>query len=193
MPTANNCSSGASLSRDVHIDDLIILSVLQFSDVYVDSSPIEVQHDDLQMLTNAGKSGSTLKGEFWRGRLERVAGTRGFPLERRVSLMLTCRRKSDSLAGPPGRAFVLAFRREVFAGLGVSYTAATTLPPSRRRVNGALLDELALVTGPEEKGKHLRLDWKGEEPPSNMQDVRAAAAPLALRSKWTTLFSFCFF
>ena len=27
-----------------------------------------------------------------------------------------------------------------------------------------------------EKGKHVRLDWKGEEPPCNMHDVRAAAA-----------------
>ena len=45
-------------------------------------------------------------------------------------------------------AFALAFRREVFAGLDVSWTAATTLPPNRRcRVNGALLDELFLVTG----------------------------------------------
>ena len=47
-----------------------------------------------------------------------------------------------------GWAFALAFRREVFASLGVSHTAATTLPASRRcRVNGALLDELVLVTG----------------------------------------------
>ena len=47
-----------------------------------------------------------------------------------------------------GWAFALAFRREVFASLDVSYTAATTLPPSRRcRQIGALLDELQLVTG----------------------------------------------
>ena len=39
-----------------------------------------------------------------------------------------------------GWAFALAFRREVFASLDVSYTAAT-LPPSRRcRVNGGLLE-----------------------------------------------------
>ena len=30
---------------------------------------------------------------------------------------------------------------------------------------------------------------KGEEPPSNMHDTRAAAAPLALKLTWTTLFS----
>ena len=57
-----------------------------FSNVYLDSSPIELQQaDDLydcaQMPTNAGKSG-TLSGEFWRGRLDGVSGTLGFPLER---------------------------------------------------------------------------------------------------------------
>ena len=47
-----------------------------------------------------------------------------------------------------GWAFALVFRRVVFASLDVSCTAAATLPPSRRcRVNGALLDELLLVTG----------------------------------------------
>ena len=34
--------------------------------------------------------------------------------------------------------------------------------------------------------------WKGEEPPSDMHDVRAAAAPLALKLEWTTLFSYRF-
>ena len=77
----------------MYIDDLVILSVLQFSDVHVASSPIEVQradalYDFLQMPTNAGKSGSTLAVEFWGGHLDGVAGTLGFPLERRVSLML---------------------------------------------------------------------------------------------------------
>ena len=49
---------------------------------------------------------------------------------------------------------------------------------------------LALNEMAEEKRKHGRLDWKCEEPPSNMHDVRAAAAPLAQRLKWTTLFSY---
>ena len=137
-----------------------------------------------------------------------------------------------------GWAFALAFRREVFASLDVACTTATSLPPSRRcRLNGALLDELLLVTGlaplletnlraepgeklhatdaspsgaggcsasisredwlafydlAEEKGEHVRLDWKGEEPPSNMHGVRAAAGPRALKLKWTTLFSYRF-
>ena len=79
---------------DVHIDDqACILSVLQFSSVHPVSSPIEVQradalYDFLQIPTNAGKSGSTHSGELWGGRLDGVAGTLGFPLERRVSLML---------------------------------------------------------------------------------------------------------
>ena len=37
--------------------------------------------------TDAGKSGSTLAGEFWGGHLDGVSGTLGFPLARRVSLM----------------------------------------------------------------------------------------------------------
>ena len=46
-------------------------------------------------------------------------------------------------------------------------------------------DWLGLYDLAEEKGKHVRLDWKVEEPPSNMHDARAAAAPLALKLKWT--------
>ena len=45
---------------------------------------------------------------------------------------------------------------------------------------------------PRQKGEHVRLDWKGEEPPSNMHDGRAAAAPLALKLERTTLFSYRF-
>ena len=103
------------------------------------------------MPANAGKSGSALSGESWGGQLDGVSDTLGFPLERRVSLML-----ADSVGVNRtllgrffGRwAFALAFRREVFASLDVFHTAATSLPPSRRcRLNGALLVELLLVTG----------------------------------------------
>ena len=58
------------------------------------------------MPTNAGKSGSTLWGELEGGRLDGISGTIGFPLERRVSLMLTMIQR---LLG--GWAFALAFRR----------------------------------------------------------------------------------
>ena len=37
-------------------------------------------------------------------------------------------------------------------------------------------DWLALCELAEEKGERVRLDWKGEEPPSNMHDVRAPDA-----------------
>ena len=160
--------------------------------------------------------------EFWGGRLDGVSGTLGFPLERRVR---SCSSRCWSLRyrasiGPSygvsleGGHSPSLFGREAFASLDVSYTAATTLPPSRRcRLNRALFDELLLVTGlapllqmnlraepcetftedwlrclhvggladEKEKGEHVRLDWKGEEPPSNMRDARAAAAPLALK------------
>ena len=182
-------------------------------------------YDFLPMHTHAGRSGRTLAGDFWRGRLDGVSGTLGFPLERRVSLMFitmlvastgVSRTLLQRLLG--GWASALAFRREAFACLGVACSVAATLPPSRRcRVNGALLDEFLLVTKlalllqtylraepteklfaidaspsgaggcaapiteeawvdlydlAEEKGEHVRLDWKGEEPPSSTMDVQ---------------------
>ena len=198
-------------------------------------------YDFLQMPTNAGKSGKA--AHSWENsgedRSTAFSGTLGSPLERHVSLMLVTilisamgvnRTFLRRLLG--GWAFALAFRREASASPYVSHIAATSLPPSRRcRLNGALLDELPLVTGlaplletnlrakpnetlhatdaspsgaggcfasttrgggsgggggslctiwPRRKGWRFRLDWKGEEPPSNMHDVRAAAAPLAL-------------
>ena len=54
-------------------------------------------------------------------------------------------------------------------------------------------DWLAVDDLAEEKGEHVRLDWKGEEPPSNMYDGRAAAALLALQLNWATLFLYRFF
>ena len=100
----------------------VILSVLQFSDVHAASLPIEVRradalYDFLQMPTNAGKSGSTLTEKFWGGHLDGVAGTLGFTLERRVSLVLITglvtakganRTFLQRLLG--GWAFALAFR-----------------------------------------------------------------------------------
>ena len=144
----------------MYIDDLVILSVLQFSDAHVASSPIEVQradalYDFLQMPTSAGKSGSTLAGEFWGGHLDGVAGTLGFPLERRVSLMLitmlvaatgVSRTLLQRLFG--ACTVIIAFLREAFVCLDVAHAAAATLAPSRRcQVKGALFGELLLVTG----------------------------------------------
>ena len=64
------------------------------ADVHVDVSPTDVQqadalYDFLPMPANAGKSGSTLSGEVWGGRLDGVSGTFGFHRQDRVSLMLT--------------------------------------------------------------------------------------------------------
>ena len=50
-------------------DDLVILGILRFSVVHVNSPAVEVQradalYDFLQMPTNACTSGSTFSGEF---------------------------------------------------------------------------------------------------------------------------------
>ena len=45
----------------------------------------------------------------------------------------------------------------------------------------------------EEEGEHVRLNRKREEPPSNMHDGRAAAAPLVLGLNCATMFSYRFF
>ena len=50
----------------------------------------------------------------------------------------------------------------------------------------------ALYDLAEDKGEHVRLDWKGEVPPSNMHDGRAAAAPITMELHWTTMFSYQF-
>ena len=87
---------------------------------------------------------STLAGKFWGGRLDGVSGTLGSPLERRVSLMLVTMQISAVCV------YRALLRRllEGWAFAVVSYTAATTLPPSRRcLLNGALLDWLLLITG----------------------------------------------
>ena len=93
---------------------------MHFADVHVNSPPVEVQRADaLHDFSNADKcrqgfSGSTLTGEFWEGGLDGISGTLGFPLERRVSLMLTQRFLE-------GWAFALAYRREASACLDVSH------------------------------------------------------------------------
>ena len=231
---------------DVYIDDLVVLSVSQFSDVHVES-PIEVQradalYDFLQMHTNANNSDNTL------GRvLERTPRRRckhSWIPSRTASFAHAhhdagrCYRcKSDTPSTPRRVGIRLDFRREALTCLEVSSAAAASLAPSRRPVHGALLEELLLVTGlapllqtnlrsessqklyatddtkdddggcaesitqedwlplcdlAEAKGEHVRLQGKGEEPPIRMHDGRAAAAPLAMKSNWTTMFSYRF-
>ena len=71
--------------------------------------------------------GSALAGEFWGGHLDGVEGSLGFPLQRRVSLMLITLLIAATGANRTvlqrllGRwAFALAFRREAFACLDVA-------------------------------------------------------------------------
>ena len=122
----------------------------------------DVLYNFLRMPTNADKSGSTLSGEFWEGRLNGVSGTLGFPLERSVSLMLVTMlisargvKRTLVLRFSGGWAFASAVRREVLASLDVSNTAATSFPPSRRcRLKTALcLMSFSLSQG-------LRLYWR---------------------------------
>ena len=54
-------------------------------------------------------------------------------------------------------------------------------------------DWLPLFDLAEEKGEHVRLGGKSEEPASNVHDGRAAAAPLALALSWAMMFSYRFF
>ena len=116
------------------LDDLVILSVLQFSDVHVDSSPIEVhaRRYCVPLPPHAFECGSSL-GRAGSGvvALDGLASTLGDPLERRVSFMLTTmlvaavggnRTLLQRFLG--GWAVALAFRRETFASLGVFHTAA---------------------------------------------------------------------
>ena len=135
-------------------------------------------------------------------------------------------------AAPPsdGRRSTLGFRREAFACLDVSNTAAATLLPNRRcQVNGDLFrraspchrtcsfvadeheaepceklyatdaspngagglrpsqkeDWSPCTVWPKRGGELVRLDWRSEQPPSNMRDGRA---PLAMWLNWTTMF-----
>ena len=95
---------------DVYIDDLVILSVWEFSDVHIESLPFEVQRADA-LYTNAGKSGSALAGEFWRGHLDGVAGTLGFPHHDACRFYMG---KSDALPRLLGGwAFALALGRSM--------------------------------------------------------------------------------
>ena len=205
---------------DVYIDDLVILSVLQSSDVHVASSPIEVQradalYDFLQMPTNAGKPGSTLAASSGEGTstalqaLSDSISSGEFRSSRCWSLPQVNRTPLRRLLG--GWAFALAFRREAFACLDVAYTAASGSKQTMssewgagrgspcHRTRSSVGDELEGRTlrealryrcltewcwrllcahhargwaRLEEKGEHVRLDWKGEEPPSNMHDRR---------------------
>ena len=149
-----------------------------------------------QMPANAGKSGSTLAGEFWGGHLDGVSGTIGFHLERWVSLMVITmlisavgvnRTLLRRLLG--GWAFALAFRR--VASLDVSYTAATTLTLSRRcRLNGLCLMNFCL-------SQSLLLCWKrtyeqnpakSSTPRTHLRVERGGCFASITREDWLALY-----
>ena len=48
---------------------------------------------------------------------------------------------------------------------------------------------LSLYDFAEEKGEHVRLDWRDEDTPNSVHDGRAAAVPLALDLDWVTMFA----
>ena len=139
---------------DVYIDDLVILSVLQFSDVHVDSSPNEVQRADasynfLQMSTNAGKSGSTLAGEFlggrrdWRCRHDRVPSRTPSIAHAHHDAGRCCGRKSDALAAPSGRwAFALSDEKNSPASMCLTLQQLLAVQQTMSSET-----ELVLVTG----------------------------------------------
>ena len=108
---------------DVHIDDLVILSVYAISQTCMSirrPSKCSVPMLCTISLPNAHKCGQVRQhtlGIILGGRLECISGTLGFPLERRVSLMLITmlvaavgvnRTLLQRLLG--GWAFALAFR-----------------------------------------------------------------------------------
>ena len=185
----------------------------------------------LHMPTNAGKSGSTLAGEFWGGRLDGVAG---MPITMLLAAVGAHRTLLQPLLGVGIRPrFPIRRIREPRRVLHCSHHFASQQTMS---VKGAVLDEfvqgsllcwkrtcernhvkdstlrihfraalaaasrqlhreawLALYELAEEKGEHVRLDWRGVEPPCSVHDGRAAGALLALQLTWATVFSYVFF
>ena len=78
-----------------------------------------------------------------------------------------------------GWVFAVALRAEPCKKL-----YATDASPSGA---GTQEPRLALYALTEEKAKRVRLDWKGEEVPSNMHDGSPAAALLGLGLEWAEL------
>ena len=99
------------------------------------------------------KRDATVHAEFWSGALDGVAGTLGFPMCRRTSLLFVtltgvvlgvARTPLQHLLGAWN--FALSFRREASCCLGVAFLGTL---PVRRPVptNGAVLEGLFLVCG----------------------------------------------
>ena len=112
-----------------------IINILHFSDVLVKSSPVEVQRADacttsVKYQHMQASQAVRSSGVFLGGRLDGISGTIGFPLKRRVSVMLTTMLiaavdvNQTLLQHLLGRwASDLAFPRGLFASLSVSSIA----------------------------------------------------------------------
>ena len=93
------------------------------------------------------------------------------------------------------QGLLLCWRQTYEQNPAKSSTLRTPLPVARAAASRPWHGRTGLpeTSWPEKKVRHFRFDWKCEEPPRNMHDVRAAAAPLSLKLKLTTLFSWWFF
>ena len=145
---------------DVKIDDLVLFSILHFSRMNElalcpRAARARDTYGQLSMPTAVSKGAAAFRAEFWGGSLHGIAGTLGFPMCRRTSLMYVTltsavlgvtRTSLQQLLGAWN--FALSFRREALCCLDVAFLAARTLP-GRRSIppTGALLDDLVLVCG----------------------------------------------
>ena len=137
---------------DVFIDDLVLFSILHFSRLNeLERCPRAAcergMYEQLSMPTAHGKENAGLRAEFWSGSHDGIAGTLGFPMCRRTSLMYVTlagtvlkitRTTLQQLLGAWN--FALSFRREALCCLDVAFLAARTLR-TRRPIppTGALL------------------------------------------------------
>ena len=143
---------------DVHIDDLVLFSILHFSRLNELAHCVRATHarnmyGQLSMPTAESERAADFRPAFWGGSLEGIAGTLGFHMCRRTSLMYVTltgavlgvtRTTSQQLLGAWNLALI--FRREALRCLDVAFLAAQTLP-TRRPIPAscALLDDLLLV------------------------------------------------
>ena len=145
---------------DVYIDDLVLFSILHFSRLCdlagcPRAARAQGMYKQLAMPTSQSKKTASFRAEFWGGALDGIAGTLGFPMGRRTSLMYVTllgavlgftRTTLQQLLGVWN--FALSFRREALCCLGVAFVAARSLPTRKPiRASGALLNDLLLVCG----------------------------------------------
>ena len=131
---------------DVYIFDLVLFSILHFSRLnetqrWPRAACARDMNEQLAMPTARSKGDAGFRAEFRGGALDGIAGTLGFPMGRRTSLMFVTltgavlgvtRTTFQQLLGAWN--FALNFRREASRCLDVLQ-------------NGALLDDMLLVCG----------------------------------------------